>query len=178
MEGVQQKIAELWWVVLLRGIAGLLLGLLLLTAPGAAIATLAMFLGAYWFVDGMFSIVSIFAGESELPWGWSLLSGILGILAGLVVLKHPLSSALLVPTVIVVLIGIDGLLIGAIRLFEGFKGGGAAVVISGILNLLLGLLLLANPLVGVAVLPFTLGILGVLGGVILIVNALKLRKLA
>lgn len=178
MKTLVQQVAELWWLVLLRGIAVLVLGFLFLTAPGATIATLAVFLGAYWFVDGIFSIVAIFVTKSEIPWGWSLLNGILGILAGLIVLKHPLTSALIVPAMVVILIGINGLIRGAISLYEGLKGAGASAIVIGVLNLLLGLLLLARPIIGVAALPFTLGILGVVGGIILIVNALKLRKLA
>jgi uncharacterized membrane protein HdeD (DUF308 family) len=107
---------------------------------------------------------------------WS--EGILEILAGLVVLRHPLYSAILVPTMIVIIIGIDGLLMGLISLFQGFKGGGASAVIGGILHILFGIILLSRPIIGAAVLPFTLGILGVIGGIILIVNSFQIRKLA
>ena len=137
-----------------------------------------MFLGMYWCVEGIFSIVSIFAGGSDMPWGWSLLYGILGILAGLVVLNHPLSSALFVPKMVVILIGINGLVMGAIRLVEGFKGAGGWTIVGGILSILLGLLLLANPIIGVAVLPISLGVIGIIGGIMLIVSAFRLRKAA
>jgi uncharacterized membrane protein HdeD (DUF308 family) len=174
---LRKELREVWWLVLLKGIAALLLGLLLVTAPESTLALLVVFLGAYWFVDGIFSLVEIFVGESEIHWGWLLLRAILGVLAGLLVLRHPLYSSLLVPTVLVVILGMEGVLMGIISMIQGFKGDGAPAVILGILHILFGIILLANPMFGVAALSFVLGALGIVGGIILIVNAFRLRSL-
>ena len=39
--------SSIWWVFLLQGIAGILLGVMLLTAPGATLLALTTFLGFY-----------------------------------------------------------------------------------------------------------------------------------
>lgn len=93
-----------WWLVLINGIAALILGILLITNTGATIFILVQFLGIYWLISGIFSIIAIFVDSSS--WGWKLFSGILGIIAGILVLNHSLWSALLVPTVLVIIIGI------------------------------------------------------------------------
>jgi uncharacterized membrane protein HdeD (DUF308 family) len=92
---------------LLKGLAGIILGFFLLTEPAATIAALTTLLGFYWLVQGVLSLVQVFVDRS-IPWIWSLLTGIVGIIAGLFVLRHPLIAALTVPTVIVIILGVQG----------------------------------------------------------------------
>src|SRR5690606_24335857 len=79
-------------------------------------------------------------------WGWLLLGGALGIIAGLLVLQHPLWSAILVPTVVVIYLGIYGIVIGVIHLAEAARGGGWGIGVLGVLGIALGALLLLSPL--------------------------------
>jgi uncharacterized membrane protein HdeD (DUF308 family) len=108
-----------WWVVLLQGIAAVILGLLLLAEPGATVVSIVSVVGLYWLVGGILSIVSIFV-DSEM-WGWKLLSGLVGILAGLFIVQHPLWSALLIPTTLVIVIAVQGLIVGCVHVFMAFK---------------------------------------------------------
>jgi hypothetical protein len=62
-----------WWLVLLQGVAAVLIGLLLVTQPGATLFTLVIFLGVYWLVGGIFDLVGIFLDRTN--WGLKLLSG-------------------------------------------------------------------------------------------------------
>src|SRR6266852_502126 len=52
------------------------------------------------------------------------LTGIVGILAGLFVLRHPLVAALTVPTLIIIILGVQGLIMGVLEIIGGLKGGG------------------------------------------------------
>jgi uncharacterized membrane protein HdeD (DUF308 family) len=45
--------SSIWWVFLLQGFAGIILGLMLVTQPGATIAALTIFLGFYWLITGL-----------------------------------------------------------------------------------------------------------------------------
>lgn len=74
-----------WGMVLIEGIFSLMLGIFLITAPGMTTIFLVTVLGFYWLIRGIFSLVAIFTGETGMHWGWLLFSGILGILAGLLV---------------------------------------------------------------------------------------------
>ena len=71
--------ADVWWIFLLEGIAALLFGLLLITEPGATLVALVVFLGFYWLMMGVLELVRVFVDRS-VPWYWSLLIGILGII--------------------------------------------------------------------------------------------------
>lgn len=172
---VDQRISSNWWLILLQGIAALILGIFLLISPGMTSLVLVSFIGAYWLVSGMFSIIGIFIGDSQVHWIWSLLIGILGILAGLAVLRHPLYSTVLVPTVLVLILGIEGLIMGVMYLIRGFQGGGLGSILLAILNILIGLFLVFNPLAGALALPFVLGIFGIIGGIALIVVAFQVK---
>ena len=49
---------NIWWLALLQGIAAILLGFMLFTAPGATLVTLITFLGFYWLITGVLAVVS------------------------------------------------------------------------------------------------------------------------
>jgi uncharacterized membrane protein HdeD (DUF308 family) len=170
--------SKIWWLVLLRGILVFVLGLLFLTEPGMTLAVLVVFLGAYWFVHGIFSIIGIFVGASGRHWGWLLLDGIIGILAGIFVMNHPLFSAILIPTTLVVVLAIQGIIMGLINLVRGFKGDGARAVVLGIINLLFGVILLGRPLVAATLLPFIFGVFGMSGGILLVILSFRIRRAA
>ena len=171
MENTNRQVP--WWVVLLQGIFAIILGILFLTAPGMSLVITIQFLGIYWFISGIFSIVSIFIDRTS--WGWKLFSGVLGIIAGVLILQHPLWSTILLPTTLVFVLGIQGIIIGVIALIQAFQGGGWGAGILGALSILFGLVLMANPLVGAAMLPWILGGVGLVGGVIAIIQAFRMK---
>jgi uncharacterized membrane protein HdeD (DUF308 family) len=163
-----------WWLVLLEGIAAVILGLFLLTAPGATLLVLIQVLGIFWLVGGIFRIISIFIDQSL--WGWKLVGGIIGILAGIVVLQHPLWATALVPAVYIIILGIQGLILGGATLVTAFQGEGWGVGILGGLSIVFGLVLLFNVWIGVSALPFVLGAFGIVGGIFAVVMAFRMRS--
>jgi len=166
--------SDIWWVFLLQGFAGIILGLMLVTQPGATIVALTTFLGFYWLITGLLSLVQVFVDRS-IPWIWSLLSGLVGILAGLFVLKHPLVAALTVPTMLVIILGIQGLAMGVLQIIGGFKGGGIGPFILGGINVLVGILLLGSPIAAALAVPIVFGVLLLIQGVGLIILAFRAR---
>jgi len=173
---VRKSLSDIWWLVLLQGIATLILGVLLVISPGMTTAVLVQFLGVYWLVSGIFSIVGIFVGDREIHWGWLLLSGVLGILAGIAVLKHPLLSTILLPTMLVYLIAIEGIVMGVVSLIEAFKGGGWGAGIWGVVSIIFGVILFGSPLLAAVALSVVMGVFGVVGGIALIVISFRMRS--
>ncbi len=163
-----------WWLVLIEGIALILLGIFLLTSPGATTLVLVQFLGIYWLVAGIFKIVSMFLDHSM--WGWKLFAGILGIIAGIIVLQHPIWSPLVVGSTLVILLGIQGIIYGGIGLWQAFKGAGWGTGILAVLSIIFGIYLLANIGQATLVLPWVVGILAIVGGIAAIVLAFRLKS--
>ncbi|SRR5579884_112998 len=162
-----------WWLVMIAGITLFIVGLLILISPGMALITLVQFLGAYWLVSGILSLVSLCVDRTM--WGWKLVAGVLGVLAGLFVLRDPLWSALLVPTVLIIFLAVDSLIMGVTQIIHTIRGGGFGLAILGILNIIFGIILLFNPFIGVRALPIILGIFAVIGGIFAAMRAFVTR---
>jgi uncharacterized membrane protein HdeD (DUF308 family) len=166
---------DIWWVFLLQGVAGILLGLMLITDPGATLVVLVTFLGFYWLFTGVMALVRVFV-DHTVPWIWSLLVGIFGLLAGLIVLRHPLFAALTVPAMIVIVLGVEGLIMGVLEIIGGFTGGGIASFFLGVINFVIGVLLLGAPLTAALAVPLVFGVLLLIQGVALTIMALRVRS--
>jgi uncharacterized membrane protein HdeD (DUF308 family) len=163
-----------WWLVLLQGVAALLIGVLLVTNPGITVLTLVVFLGVYWLIGGVFDLVSIFLDHRG--WGWRLFTGVLGIIAGLVIVRNPLWAGLAVPTTLVYVLGIIGVIVGGARLVRAFTGGGLGEGLLGAVSIILGIFLLMRPLISLQFLVYVIGFWAIAGGVAMMVGAFWLRR--
>ena len=162
-----------WWLVLVEGVVVALLGLLLLVAPGASLFFIVQLLGLYLFIAGIFRIIGIFIDSSS--WGLKLIAGILCLIAGLAVLRHPLWSTVAAPAGLVIIVGFLAIFEGVAGLVVALQGGGWGMGVLSVLGILFGFILVINPLIGVAALPFILGIFMLIGGVGAVVQAFRMR---
>ena len=163
-----------WWLVLLQGVGAVLIGLLLVTQPGVTLFTLVIFLGVYWLVGGIFDLVGIFLDRTN--WGLKLLSGVLGILAGLLVVRNPLWATIALPATLVWLLAIIGIVVGAVGIYRALTGAGWGAGILGAMSVMLGLILVLNPLISIGVLVYVAGFWAILGGIATIAGAFWLRS--
>jgi uncharacterized membrane protein HdeD (DUF308 family) len=171
---VQPQQSNIWWLFLLQGIAGIILGLMLVTAPGETTVALVAFLGFYWLIMGILALVRVFVDRS-VPWIWSLLIGIIGILAGLSVIKHPLLAAIGVPTAIVIILGAQGLVMGVLEIIGAFTGGGIGSFIVGAIYAVRRAVTPRLALAAALGVPLVFGVLLLVQGVALIVLAFRVR---
>jgi uncharacterized membrane protein HdeD (DUF308 family) len=130
-------------------------------------------------------------------WGWVLAYGIVVILVGLLALSNPLATGVatgfLIGTLLIVygafatfaslsylsgrarwielILGIMGLLAGAVTIFNPFAGALSLVMLGG-------LILFSGPATGLIFLAFCVGISFLIRGVFLFILALGLRRLA
>lgn len=176
MTATMPRIVTPWWLILIEGIAGIILGLLLLLDPQASLTALIVFLGAWWLVGGILDIVGLFLDRTA--WGWKLLSGIVGILAGIVILQHPMVSAIIISSFIVTFMGVLGLIQGAMGILGAFRGGGWVSAVFGVVNVIVGLILIGNAIVaGMIALPLVIGAFALVGGAIGVWQAFQVKRL-
>jgi uncharacterized membrane protein HdeD (DUF308 family) len=163
-----------WWLLLLEGIAALLIGILLLTEPSATLFTIVVFAGVYWLITGILDLVMLFVDRRQ--WGWKLFNGIIGIVAGIVVIRHPWWASVLLPATLVWIIGIIGIVIGLAMIARAFMGAGWGTALLGVVSVLLGAFLLFNTVFSTVVLLYTVAIWAIVGGIFAIVGAFFLRS--
>lgn len=163
-----------WWLVLIEGISAIILGILFLISPIKTTVVAIQFLAIWWLVSGIMSIISLFIDRTA--WGWKLFSGILGIIAGSLILMYPAWSTVVIPVTIVIIVGIQGIIVGMIGLIHAFQGAGWGVGILGVLSILFGIVFLVKPLQTAAVLPWVVGVLAIGGGIAALVTAFRMKK--
>jgi uncharacterized membrane protein HdeD (DUF308 family) len=179
-----QFLADTWWIVLLRGIVLLLFGILFMNYPGITLITVIAVLGAYWFVDGIFMIVTSIVGHKQIKgWGWGVVSGILGILAGIVVMLHPVAGAVFTQIFLVYFMGFTAIFKGVSEIYFGILirkeiANEWAYILIGIISIIFGVFILRNPDVGSDLLIWMVIIFSIAGGILLIIRSFQLNKIA
>jgi len=166
-----------WWVVLLRGLAGILFGVSTFFAPGISLAALVLVYGAYAFADGVLAIVSGIRrrGTSD-RWWLLLLEGVVGVIAGLVTLFWPGITALALLFVIAAWALVTGAfeIAAAIQLRKSIKDEWL-LALSGVLSIVFGVLLVLFPGAGALAVVIWIGAYAFLFGTLLVVLAFRLR---
>lgn len=165
-----------WWLHLMGGILNIIIGILLLTTPAKTVILLVLALGIFWIIEGMLTLVWMFVDHSA--WGWKLFIGLLSVIAGVIILRHPLAGALTIPAIIILLMGIQGLISGVVYLVLSFKGGGLGAAAFGVLSIIFGIILVANyaNLGAIIALIWVTAIFALVGGVIQVFQAFQQRN--
>src|SRR4051812_32809674 len=114
-------LSRYWWAVVLRGVAGVLFGLLALIWPQITLWALVVLFGAYALVDGVITLVTAFGGNRERAGssrGWLIVEGIAGIVIGILTFVWPGVTALALLWLIAAWALVTGVLeiIAAVRL--------------------------------------------------------------
>ena len=168
-----------WWLVSLRGLVALALGIIMLVMdPLEAAVLLVLFIGFYALVDGIFAlVVGIMNRPPHRNRAWLIAEGIIGILAGAAILAAPLLAG----TLIVYFIAFWALLTGILELVFSiaewkYLPGAWMILINGIISVLLGGLILANVVAGTVLLVFIIAIYLVIFGLLLMLLGFSLKS--
>ncbi len=86
-------------LVFAMGVLSVVAGGYMVSQPGVALASLTLFLAAYFFVHGAFEIVWAFRLRPIKGWGWALFSGVAALALGIMIWRQfPVSGAWAVGT--------------------------------------------------------------------------------
>jgi uncharacterized membrane protein HdeD (DUF308 family) len=164
-------------LLVIRGIVGLIFGIVAFAWPGVTIAALVVIFGAYAIVDGVTNLV---LGLTKTPTHGrspaTAIQGLIGIAAGVVTFLWPGITAL----ALVFFIGAWAIVTGvleiaaAIRLRKTIKGEWL-LALSGVLSVVFGILVFAFPGAGAVGIAWVLGAYAAAAGMILIALGIRLR---
>jgi uncharacterized membrane protein HdeD (DUF308 family) len=169
-----------WWLFFFRGVLALAIGAFAIFDPGATLAALILLIGAFFIVDGIFTVAKAFGAFRSTGARWMLLlSGIVGIVAGVLVFAWPGLTAFTLD----ILIGIWAIVTGVAELIAAFSlhraiGTQWLYGIFGVISIAFGAYVLIVPGLGLVYLTFMIAIYGFVAGVSLIGAALRLRSAA
>ena len=165
-----------WWFVGL-GVVITLLGIACLVWPVKALVAVAAVAGVCFLASGICGIAAFFdlGGFRPLS-GWSLLSGIIDVLLGVMFLVHPLvgGAAMAWLAGIVVIVGgvMDAVAAWRTRAISG-TGMCALGIVGAIVTVVFGVLMLAMP----SLFIYYLGCMAIMRGVMLVIGAFQVSAL-
>jgi uncharacterized membrane protein HdeD (DUF308 family) len=169
-------LARNWWATGIRGVVGILFGLVALFLPGATMLSLVLLFAAYIFVDGVFGIVSaVRAARAHERWGLLVLEGLVDIAVAAIAVLWPGITVV----AFVFLVAFWAILTGVLELAAAFRlefiDGRGWLIFGGVVSVLYGALLIVAPMIGAVVLTWWLGAYALVFGVSLVVLAFKLH---
>ncbi|MDR0365620.1 MAG: DUF308 domain-containing protein [Bifidobacteriaceae bacterium] len=163
------------WLAL-RGVLGLVLGVMILVWPGITVEAFALLVGIFFCIIGVARIV-LGAVDSAFSAGIRVLNVILGLLLagiGAVSIRYPGFGLLAT----VLLIGFAWIIEGAaaLSLMPPPKQGRALAITFGVISLLAGGVLIIWPVESIFPLAIVAGVALVLGGILDIAQAFTLKR--
>ncbi|MBR1169003.1 HdeD family acid-resistance protein [Bradyrhizobium sp. DASA03005] len=176
IDSASTMLAKNWWLFLLRGIFGIIFGLLAFLFPGPTMLSLVLLFSAYMLVDGVAGIISaVRAMRRKDEWGLLIFEGLLNIAVGVAAFIWPGLTVL----AFVFMVAAWAIISGALMMAAGFRlkldHGRWWMVLGGLLSLVYGALLVAMPLIGAVVLTWWMGAYAMVFGIALVVLSFKLR---
>lgn len=176
-DALSEVLADSWWAVGLRGILGILFGLICLLTPGVAVEVFVILFSAYMLVDGVFAIVSgIKAARNGERWGLLILEGIVDLAAGVVAFLWPAITLVALILIIAVWAVVSGVLMLSAAFTLNIDHGRWWLALGGIASIIFGILLVIEPLIGAVVLTLWIGAYALVFGVFLLVVAFQLHS--
>ncbi len=169
-----RMLAQGWWLFLLRGVVGILFGLVALLLPGIGLALILGFLAAFLAIDGVSSIIQALRGGAGRSKTWLWIDGIASVAAAAVLLLLPGVSAVL----LVVMVGAWSLVVGAMRLVLAFRSGSIMLGLLGALAVLVGAWMIVSPGLGLLALVWVVAAQAIIAGALFLALGWRLRRVA
>jgi uncharacterized membrane protein HdeD (DUF308 family) len=168
-----------WKFFLIEGIVLLVLGAVAVCVPPLATVAVEVLLGWLILMSGVLGLVMTFQTRGSPGFGWSLLSAVVGITAGVVLLAWPLSGVFSLTVMLTIFLMLEGIasIMYALAHRREKTSRWELMLVSGIVDLILaGLILAGLPGTAAWAIGLIVGINLLFGGVALIGLALQARS--
>ena len=163
----------------MRGVAAIAFGILAFVWPGLTLITLTVLWGAYALVDGVIAIWAAFnaSGGDAGPRWWLGLSGVAGILAGVVTFYYTGETTL----VLLMFVAVWAVIIGALQIWGAIALRKVLkdewlLILSGVLSIAFGAVLLAQPTAGALAFVWIIAWYAIFFGGLYVALAFRLRQ--
>ncbi|GAA1464654.1 HdeD family acid-resistance protein [Nocardiopsis exhalans] len=172
------ELSRNWWVLVVRGVAAVIFGVLALVWPAASLIALAIIFGAFALVDGVVLAFTAFRAGSGNRMPLGVQAG-LSIALGLMALIWPMAAVI----ALVFLIGAWAIVTGvaeivtAVRLRAQISSEWLLIFV-GALSVIFGLLVWFWPLAGAQVIMWVVGAYAIVFGVVMAAAGFRLRGAA
>jgi uncharacterized membrane protein HdeD (DUF308 family) len=178
---VVSAIREHWVLFLVEGIVLMLLGAAAIIVPVIATLAFTLLIGWLFLLSGAVGLVTTFWMRNAPGFWWSLLSAVVGIAAGIVLIRWPISGTVSLTLVLIAFFIVEGIatLMFAFEHRARLSGRWGWMLASGIVDLILaGIIFAGLPESATWALGLLVGINMLFGGSAMIAMALAARSAA
>lgn len=150
-----------WWLLAFVGLLSIAAGVIILFKPGDSLKTLAVVAGVFLVMDAIVELLAAITGATASR-GLVALLGVLSLLAGIVLIRHPIQGV----TAVALLIGLWLVTIGVVRLIGAFETPdhrGWRIAAAAI-EIIAGIAIVSSPNIGYATLALLAGIAFIVNG--------------
>jgi uncharacterized membrane protein HdeD (DUF308 family) len=169
-----RELTGLWWLPLSLGVLSAIAGVIVLAKPSDSLATLAVVAGIFVLVDGIAELCGSLMGSTENR-GLVALLGVLNLIVGVVLIRHPVGGV----TFVAVILGVWLIAIGAVRFVQSFETEGHRVwrLVVAVVEVIAGIVIISSPHIGFATLALLIGFAFIVNGVSLFVLGIAMHTL-
>ena len=166
------SVQRLWWLFVIYGLAALGIGVFFVVSPHETLSVFTVIAGIVLVVDGVIAVIRAITGELENR-GLLALVGVISVVAGLVLIKHPFQSLV----VLALIIGLWFVIVGGIRFVAAFadRQDRLANILLSLLDIVIGIVVLSWPGIGLATIAVIVGIGLIIRGGLFMVAGFELR---
>jgi uncharacterized membrane protein HdeD (DUF308 family) len=172
-----QAIRGKWiWLVVL-GIALIVLGIILLGFPVIATLATVSLLGAMILIGGGIEVVGAFWCQEWSGFFLALLSGILGVVVGLMLLGNPIQGGMTLTVLLASFLFVGGIFKAVAAIAHRF-GGWGWLLLSGVIDIAIGVMIWRElPVSGLTIIGLLVGISTIFRGVSWLMLGLTLKQI-
>ncbi|XXX76563.1 DUF308 domain-containing protein [Sorangium sp. So ce134] len=169
-----ELLGRYWWVLAVRGVIGILIGILFFVWPLPSLATLVLLFGVWALLDGCAALASAIGGRGG---GFAVVEGLFDIAIAVLTFWRPIITALTLYSLIAAWAVVTGIfrIIGAVRLRHVIANE-LWLGLSGVTSVIFGVLMVALPAAGMLALSWFIGAFAVALGALLLGLSLRLRR--
>ena len=178
---VVNAIHEHWVLFLVEGIVLLVLGVAAIIVPVIATLAFTLLIGWLFLISGVVGLITTFWMRNVPGFWWSLISGVVGIAAGIVLLLWPISGTVSLTLLLIAFFLVEGIvtLMYAFEHRAQLSGRWGWMLASGIVDLILaGIIFAGLPESATWALGLLVGINLLFGGGAMVAMALAARSSA
>jgi uncharacterized membrane protein HdeD (DUF308 family) len=173
-----QSFRDHWVLFLVEGIVLVVLGLLAILVPAFATLAVAILIGWLFLISGVVGLITTFMARQAPGFWWAIISGVLGIAAGIILLMRPVSGAISLTLLLIAFFVIEGVatILYAMEHKNELSGRWGWMLASGVIDLVLAVMIFAGlPSTAAWALGLLVGINMLFGGTALSAMALHAR---
>jgi uncharacterized membrane protein HdeD (DUF308 family) len=166
-----------WWSLLVRGIIGLVFGLLAVIWPDRVLELLVTLFGIFILAIGLIATIAALSHRTPLRTWLILIPGLVAVVIGIISIASPAVTTV----VLVYLIAIWALVHGiseiykALRVRKDVEGEWMPIII-GIVSVVFGVVLIVRPLTAGAAVTLLLGFFVLVLGILWLIMAFRARR--